>query len=187
MSQSKLPGYILPAIPAIGLLLAHDLSCRLQSQRASIRLLCLSIAASLVTLGFVVDLLSGKIPFVTDLRPPGSITAFADLMFLGATVVVILSLLRRNRTAVAMAVTALLFPVFLTFGPDDLWQLDARVSARPASQEATDYLLVPALQQATRFKLPRGVENGLQFYLRREVNECNPSAHHGTLILTTHR
>ncbi len=187
ISQSKLPGYILPAIPAIGLLLAHDLSCRLQSQRASIRLLCLSIAASLVTLGFVVDLLSGKIPFVTDLRPPGSITAFADLMFLGATVVVILSLLRRNRTAVAMAVTALLFPVFLTFGPDDLWQLDAGVSARPASQEATDYLLVPAVQQATSYKLPRGLKYGLQFYLRREVNEWNPSANHGTVIFTTHR
>src|SRR5689334_19816928 len=43
-SQSKLPGYILPAIFAIGLLLARDLSCRLQSKRASIRWLCLSIA-----------------------------------------------------------------------------------------------------------------------------------------------
>jgi 4-amino-4-deoxy-L-arabinose transferase-like glycosyltransferase len=187
ISQSKLPGYILPAIPAIGLLLAHDLSCRLQSKGASIRLLCLSIAASLLALGFVVDLLSEKIPFVTDLRPPESITAFAGLMSLGATVVVILSLLRRNHAAAAMATTALLLPIFFTFGPDDLWQLDAGVSARRASQEAMDYLLAPAVQQATSYKLSRGLKHGLEFYLRREVNEWDPSASHGTVIFTTHR
>ncbi len=185
ISQSKLPGYILPAIPAIGLLLAHDLSCRLQRKRASIRLVCLSIAASLVALGFVVDLLGEKIPFVTDVRPPGSITAFVDLMFLGATVVVILSLLRRNLTGVAMATTALLLPIFLTFGPDDLWQLDAGVSARRASQEAMGYFLAPAVQQATSYKLSRGLKYGLEFYLRREVNDWNPSASHGTVIFTT--
>jgi 4-amino-4-deoxy-L-arabinose transferase-like glycosyltransferase len=187
ISQSKLPGYILPAIPAAGLLLAHDLSCRLQSKRASIRLLCLSIAASLLALGFAVELLSEKIPFVTDLRPLGSITAFADLMFLGAAVVATLSLLRRNQTATAMALTALLLPIFLTLGPDDLWQLDAGVSARRASHEAMNYLLAPALQQATSYKLSRGLTYGLEFYLRREVTEWNPSTTHGTVIFTTRR
>ena len=169
------------------LLLAHDLSCRLQSKRASIRLLCLSIAASLLALGFVVYLLSEKIPFVTDLRPPGSIRAFTDLMFLGAAVVAILSLLRRNRTVAAMAATALLLPIFLTFGPDDLGQLDAGVSARRASQEAMALLLAPAVQHATSYKLSRGLKYGLEFYLRREVNEWNPSASHGTVIFTTRR
>jgi 4-amino-4-deoxy-L-arabinose transferase-like glycosyltransferase len=186
ISQSKLPGYILPAIPAIGLLLAHDLSCRLQSGRASIRLLCLSIAASLLALGFVVYLLSEKIPFVTDLRPPASITAFADLMFLGAAVVAILSLTRRNYTAAAMAVTALLLPIFFTFGLDDL-QLDPGVSARRASQEAMELLLAPAVQQATSYKLSRGLKYGLEFYLRREINEWDSSAGHETVIFTTRR
>ena len=187
VSRSKLPGYILPAIPAIGLLLAHDLSCRLQSKRASLRLLCLSVAAALLALGSVVALISEKIPFVTDLRPAGSITEFADLMFLGATVVVILSLFRRNHTATAMVVTALLFPIFLTFGPGDLWELDAGVSARRASRYATDYLLAPTVQQATSYKLSRGLKYGLEFYLRREVNEWSPSTNHGTVIFTTPR
>jgi hypothetical protein len=139
-----------------------------------------------VALGFVVYLLSEKIPFVTDFRPPGSITAFADLMFLGAAVVAILSLLRRNRTVAAMAVTALLIPIFLTFGPNDP-QLDPGVSARRASQDAMELLLAPALQQATSYKLSRGLKYGLEFYLRREVNEWNPSASRGTVIFTTRR
>jgi 4-amino-4-deoxy-L-arabinose transferase-like glycosyltransferase len=187
ISQSKLPGYINPAIPAIGLLLAHDLSCRLQSKQASIRLLCLSIAASLLALGFVADLLSEKVPFVTDVRPPRSIIAFADLMFLGATVVVILSLLRRNRTALAMAATALLFPIFLTFGPDDLWQLDAGVSARPTAQGAIDHLPPAQLGTATTYKLQRGFKFALNFYLRREISEWVPPVGHSSVIFTTHK
>ena len=186
ISQSKLPGYILPAFPAIGLLLAHDLGCRLQSRRASIRFLCLSIAASLLAVGFVVYLLSEKIPFVTDLRPPASITAFADLMFLGAAAVAILSLMRRNHTTAAMAVTALLLPIFLTFGLDGL-QLDPGVSARRASQEAMELLLAPALQQATSYKLSRGLKYGLEFYLHREINEWDSSAGHETVVFTTRR
>jgi len=185
ISQSKLPGYILPAIPAIGLLLAHDLSCRLHSKRASIRLLGLSIAASLVALGFVVDLLSEKIPFVTDVRPPRSIIAFADLMFLGATVVVILSLLRRSRTAIAMVTTALLSPIFLTFGPHDLWQLEAGVSARPAAQSAMEHLPTTELASATTYKLGRGLKFGLNFYLHRELAEWSPPLGHSSIVFTS--
>ena len=186
-SQSKLPGYILPAIFAIGLLLARDLSCRLKSKRASIRWLCLSIAASLVAIGLVVELLSKKIPFVTDVRPPSSITAFADLLFPGASVVVILSLLRKNLTAVAMVATALLLPIFLTFGSHDLWQLDAGVSARPAAQNAIDQLPSAELNTATTYKLQRGFKFALNFYLHRELGEWVPPVGHSSIIFTTHK
>ena len=187
ISRSKLPGYILPAVPAIGLLLAHDLSCRLRRNGLSTRLLGLSIAASLLAVAYVVDLFSERIPFVTDLRPPESPGVFSGLMFLGAILVTILSVWRGNRTVAAIAVTALLFPIFFTFGPDDLWQLDEGVSARQASKDAMEYLCVPAVRQATSYKLSRGLKYGLEFYLRREIDEWNTSANYRTVIFTTHR
>src|SRR4029077_3791132 len=43
VSKSKLPGYILPALPAIGLLIAQDLSNRLQKRLGDVRWLCLGV------------------------------------------------------------------------------------------------------------------------------------------------
>ncbi len=107
-------------------------------------------------------------------------------MFLGATVVVILSLLRRNRTAVAIAATALLLPIFLTFGPDDLWQLDAGVSARPAAQGAIDHLPAAELGTATTYKVQRGLKFGLNFYLHRELAEWVPPVGRSSIVFTSH-
>src|SRR5882724_8595575 len=69
ISKSKLPGYILPAFPAIGLLISRALVSYLQQRLNDIRWLCLAVGLTFVGLGVTAYLLNDKIPFVTDIRP----------------------------------------------------------------------------------------------------------------------
>ena len=184
ISKSKLPGYILPAVPAIGLLMAQDLASRLKEKKRSLRWLCASVALTLLLLGLVADRMSNRIPFVTDLRPPRAVGAFVELMILAAVLVGALGLLRRARISFLLA--GVVFPFFLTWG-SDLWQLDLGVSARPAAKQAMERLANENLKKATTYKLSRGLAFGLNFYLHRELFEWSPPAGHSSIVFTTYR
>jgi len=185
ISQSKLPGYVLPAVPAIGLLIARDLSSRLEQKHVSVRWLCLGIAATLVLLAFLVARSSEKFPFVTDIRPAPTIRLFTFSTALGGVVAGSLSFLRRGRIALALA--AIVLPVFLIFGTRDLWELDAGASARPAIQTAQEHWPATELRMATTYKLPRGPKFGLNFYLHRDLAEWSQTSGRSSIIFTTHR
>ena len=182
-SQSKLPGYILPAFPAIGLLIARDLSGRLRLGLSDIRWLCLRISLTFVLLAVAAYQLNDRIRFVTDIRPAPTVSLFATFMIIAGIAVGTLGLLRPGSTALALA--ALVFPVFMTFGTGDLWQLDAGVSARPAAQSAKDHLPSRELDIATTYELQRDLKFGLNFYLHREITEWSPPIGRSSIVFTT--
>jgi 4-amino-4-deoxy-L-arabinose transferase-like glycosyltransferase len=183
VSQSKLPGYVLPAVPAIALLIAGDTADRLRQKRPEIRWLSLSVSLTLVALGVAVALLGEKILFVTDIHPAPTVIKFCALMVLAGIALGILAVLRRSRLALVLG--AIVLPVFMTLGTADLWDLDAGVSARPTAVEATRYLPAPLLQGATTYKLQRGLKFALNFYFRRELAEWSPPPGQRSIIFTS--
>jgi 4-amino-4-deoxy-L-arabinose transferase-like glycosyltransferase len=183
VSRSKLPGYVLPSVPAIGLLIARDLSGRLQRGLGVVRWLCLGVSLTFVVLGVATYQLNDRIPFVTDIRPAPTVGLFADLMVFSGIVVGILGLLRPGRTVLALA--AIVLPVFIICGAENLWELDAGVSARPAAQGAKDHLPSTELDIATTYKLQRALKFGLDFYLHRELAEWSPPVGQSSIVFTT--
>jgi 4-amino-4-deoxy-L-arabinose transferase-like glycosyltransferase len=184
VSRSKLPGYVLPAVPAMGVLLARDLNSRLQHSLTKARWACGEVALAFVAIGVVACIEAGKIPFVTDIYPAPTVAQFYLLMFLAGIAIGILAVLRQPRIALVIAAVAL--PSFMFFGASNLWELDAGVSARPAVDGAMDHLSRADLDRATTFKLRRGLGFGLNFYLHRELKEWSQASGDKSIIFTTH-
>jgi 4-amino-4-deoxy-L-arabinose transferase-like glycosyltransferase len=185
VSKSKLPGYILPAFPAIGTLLSRDLGGGLQLKSKGVRWLCLAIGLTFIGLGLTAYQLRYKIPFVTDIRPAPTVTLFADFLLLSGAVLGIRGLLRPGRLPFVLA--AFVFPAFMTFGTGDLWELDAGVSARPAAQSSINHLPQAELDIATAYKLQRALKFGLNFYFHRELAEWAPPVGHSSIIFTSYK
>ena len=185
VSRSKLPGYVLPAVPAIGVLMARDVDRRLQQKIAAARGLCLGLSLTLAALGVVAGLEGEKIPFDTDIRPASAVLQFYALMVLAGIAVGILAVLRRVRVAIVLGAIAL--PAFLTSGTTNWGELDEGVSARPVALEAKRSFPGDLLEGASTYKLQRGLKFALNFYFRRELPEWSPPGGRRGIIFTSHR
>ena len=183
VSRSKLPGYVLPAVPAIGVLLARDLNRRLEERTRKARWMSFGLSLTLVLLGVVARLKSERVPFVTDIRPAPGVMQFSYLMILAGIVVATLAGLRHVR--LAMLIGAITFPLFMALGTANLWALDQGVSARSAAERAESHLSSTELERASSYKLSRGLKFGLNFYLHRELAEWAPPVGRSSIIFTT--
>jgi 4-amino-4-deoxy-L-arabinose transferase-like glycosyltransferase len=166
ISQSKLPGYILPAIPAAALLLADYLRQRLEqdeAERAAIWLVILHAlcAAAPIVPGLLIAYL------VTEHRLPGGRPMLIALSIAFALCAgIALTLVRKNGLRMLRFVT--LIPVVLTVGAVlklGSGTLDATLSARPLAQEiaAVEVRRLPLAVYHVR----RELEYGLTFYRNR--------------------
>jgi 4-amino-4-deoxy-L-arabinose transferase-like glycosyltransferase len=189
VSKSKLPGYILPAFPAIGLLISRDLSARLQRGANSIRWLCLAVGLTFVGLGVTAYHLSERIPFVTDIRPAPTAVLFALFLVLSGAVLGIRGLLRPGRVPLVLA--AIVLPVFMTFGTENLWELDDGLSARPGAQSAMDHLPSTELASATTYQLGRSLSGlrpsaTVQLSSHRRSTQMSCNRWEFTVFVTSH-
>jgi 4-amino-4-deoxy-L-arabinose transferase-like glycosyltransferase len=183
-SRSKLPGYVLPVVPACALLLTNAIAIRVRQGSPGLRWLSVCVGLTLALLGSVATLLGNRIPFVTHLKPAPAVTLFTGIMVLGGLVVALLGFIRRGEGSLLAAVVTLL--VFMILGLGDLWELDEGVSARPAVRMAHRVWPDTRLETAKTYKLGRGYQYGLNFYLGREVEEWTPSELLSNVIFTTH-
>jgi 4-amino-4-deoxy-L-arabinose transferase-like glycosyltransferase len=163
ISQSKLPGYILPAVPAVALLLADYLRRNLtQSETAPAAKWLAVLHALLAAAPIVPALLIAYL--VTQHRLPGGqpmLVALAIAFVLCAGIA--LTLVRKTGLRMLRFVT--LIPVVLT-----VWivlklgsvPLDQALSARPLAQEIAGIETHP-LPLAV-YHIPRELEYGLTFY-----------------------
>jgi 4-amino-4-deoxy-L-arabinose transferase-like glycosyltransferase len=168
ISQSKLPGYILPAIPAGAVLLAEYLHARLKqaSEESPSKLLILchaTLAAAPFVPAFVIasivanhHLPSGKPTFI----------ALAIAFILAAAIAFTLM----SKPGLRMLRFVTLIPVILTIAAvlkTGTVTLDQTLSARPLAREIASIETEP-LHLAV-FAVPRELEFGLTFYRNQQI------------------
>jgi 4-amino-4-deoxy-L-arabinose transferase-like glycosyltransferase len=184
VSKSKLPGYILPSIPAITLLSARAIVRRFCGHESA-RWLFVAGGLTLVLLGTMVYRLNQSIPFVTDIRPSPAVVEFAFLAIFGGVLAAALAFLRRMRTSAFVVVVTML--CFLTLDTGDLWELDDGVSARPMVTVALEHITSNEAAAVTVFKLRRAYKYQVDFYLHRETQEWSPGLENHSLIFTDYK
>lgn len=166
ISQSKLPGYILPAIPAGALLLADYLRRRLADEESVSKGLA-ALHALLAAAPIVPCLLIFYV--VTERRlPAGRPLRFALAVALGLCVAIALTLVSRLRLRMLRFVT--LIPVVLSVAAVlklGATSIDQKLSARPLAVEISGVETHP-LPLAV-YGVTRELEYGLTFYRDRAI------------------
>lgn len=163
VSQSKLPGYLLPAIPAVAFLLVDYLRLHLESKDSQSAPLWLTIAHGVLASAPIVPALLIAYLIAAHRLPRGrpTLAAFAVAFVLCAGIV--LTFMRHRGLKLLRFVT--LIPVVLTVGAVlklGSQSLDEKLSARPIAREIAAIEVRP-LPLAV-FHVRRELEYGLTFY-----------------------
>ena len=172
VSQSKLPGYILPAVPAIGLLLVRKLVLSLASRSRFMRFGGIPFTC-LTSMGLVFGTLEAKlhvlhpdqsVPFVTVY-----VASFAlGLLGFGC------GLLGLRRSALILLQLAVLVSM-ITLRKSDLDLADTEVSARGAFTLGINSAEHSSVHNPCWYGLHRNLQYQLNFYLHQEIPVCGPS------------
>ena len=159
-SRSKLPGYILPSIPAATILLAHFIRCREQDgDRPPVWLILLHglLSAALLIAAFIV-------PFrLLHMSLPRNVLIVATLLAVCAVAFFTAMLISRGYRALRFAT---LVPVVIAFalvlrGTAPI--IDALESARTTNAEL-QVTALGRLPSVAVYDVPRGIQYGLGFY-----------------------
>jgi 4-amino-4-deoxy-L-arabinose transferase-like glycosyltransferase len=188
-SQSKLPGYILPSLPPLVLLLAQSLSRRSVSTPAAARLWILSVGLALTALGaaalfvlhFFPQRLSPAVLAAGGAARSGLALAAEVLVFGGLFAAARSDSGRMTRGATIIAtVFAIASGVALL---RLLRPLDAQISPRAAAVLAGS--LVGDRGELAAYQLKRGWQYGLEFYLQRSLAEWSPGGPAPSWVVTS--
>lgn len=170
ISRSKLPGYVLPAMPAFAFLTAYALAAALRMEKvrvpAGFAVLALTPVALMATIGLSIYFL----PKPEALHPFA--VSLSLLSFLAISTALVFAFKGIHRATLVTGIVAWICFIALANRAAMPW-LDSRVSARPIARnilrnpEITGRLMV--------FRVQRGWQYALNFYLGRELTDWNPS------------
>jgi 4-amino-4-deoxy-L-arabinose transferase-like glycosyltransferase len=183
-SQSKLPGYILPAIPPITILTGDYLFRRRQPGLNHWILLGHALLCGATTM--IVLLLPWFVAHGAQI-PPGHAATAALLAAIGATLLILVvtrgfgvAKLRPATCWILVVLLLFLYGVGPFFGVPQIHStkrviqlLDRTYSARPIAAQLAG--LVPANETVAVFRVRRDVEFGLSFYRNHEVANYDES------------
>lgn len=173
-SKSKLPGYILPAIPPVGLLLTSSLVENLRRKDWPQRWLTVSLGAGLLAAGIAFTAASSKLPTYTDIHPSPAVTALSFTAVLAGVAVALLGLFRRAKIAIFVLIAFLLL---LTVKTDNLLdKLDPGLTARTVPVAVTRLWPEFSANRAATWQLNRSLEFQLNFYLHTVISKWAPGA-----------
>jgi 4-amino-4-deoxy-L-arabinose transferase-like glycosyltransferase len=173
VSRSKLPGYILPALPPLAWLLVNATSA-LVAKRPRKNLLVSTYAITFVLLAIAIARFAAHGALGTDILPaPWTANVWLPLIVAG----ILGAILNVRRDAVA-ALCALQIGILLatwSFSRGLTW-MDPQLSARGVI--AANHTDAQSLRSANVFvyDVPRGIHYGLNFYLRHEIPEWTTGA-----------
>ena len=172
VSQSKLPGYILPAIPPLVLLLTTSLAARLRPAEKPPRWLTAALGAGLIGFATALSVSSGKLPPYTNISPPPEIRSLELAALLGGATVIALAVFHRVRIAVSAMV---LFVLLLVVETDAvLGRLDPALTARNALVAASRLSPQFSSKDAATWQLKRSLAFQLNFYMHSVLPEWKP-------------
>jgi 4-amino-4-deoxy-L-arabinose transferase-like glycosyltransferase len=177
-SQSKLPGYILPSIPPIGILTGDYLFRRRQTGLHLWELLGHAVVCGIMTM---FALLLPWFVIHGASVPPAHAMAAAVLAAFGAALLIFIVVkgfgvarLRLVTSAVLVVMVCFLYGVGPFFGIPEIGaskraihSLDRSYSARPLAEQIANNM--PANETVAVFRVRRDTEYGLSFYRNSEV------------------
>ena len=171
-SQSKLPGYILPAVPPLAILLADLVSCYAQADERAPRWPSLATAGAFLLVGLIVLHEAAKIPALLCVSPTCGITRVWAFAIGGGAVIGLLAAVRRCRLSLLAVVfmTLVLVLEINRFLPN----MDPGVSARDAVRVAKTVWPDFSPRQAAAWRLNRAFVFQLNFYLRSDLPDWKP-------------
>jgi 4-amino-4-deoxy-L-arabinose transferase-like glycosyltransferase len=161
LSKSKLPGYILPAIPPLGLLIAQDFPLRASKILPPDRWIRITSGLTLIALGFLALLQLERTPLVW----PGLLVMVGGFAILA---------LRNLRLGLALGLSAFIVAIASALTGSTREVLDGRFSARNAPQTAQIVWSNYSPGRSSTYKLTRSFQYNLNFYFHRELPEWSP-------------
>jgi 4-amino-4-deoxy-L-arabinose transferase-like glycosyltransferase len=165
ISKSKLPGYILPAILPLGLLVSQCVP--LQARKIASRNRWIGIASGIIL--FALGVLA---VLQYDLR---QLASAALALVGGGLVSAVLGSLRRFSQCLVIGVLSIILVVNLAMTGTARLATDSIFSARPALETAQAVWSNYSPERASTYKLPPSLQYGLNFYFHREVPEWSPN------------
>jgi 4-amino-4-deoxy-L-arabinose transferase-like glycosyltransferase len=180
-SQSKLPSYILPAVPALSLVACCGAICAFRRARSNAVTICTGTAGAWVILAlvFVRFIRSGSMAG-TQLQSAFLLVAAIVLGIAVAALLVVAGMRQDLRLAVAICCVSVVAAVEIA-NIAILPALDPLVSARPYAELLQNDLHPDRIFV---FQLKRTWNYGLAFYLRRGLPEWSPKDPNAALVLT---
>lgn len=177
-SQSKLPSYILPAIPPLFVLLSRWTSESI-TNRTGGAIRSPDWTAALLLFWLVAPLGSAVVVGMNEMLPIGFVKiAFVIFAFGGG----ILFLTFKNRIATAFLALALMVPCVVALSNFLLLpKLDEQVSARPLVEILMSKGISP--EDLALYRVSRVTEYGLDYYLNRQIVKWEPGDHEPKWIL----
>jgi 4-amino-4-deoxy-L-arabinose transferase-like glycosyltransferase len=184
-SQSKLPGYILPALPALSLLMSETVSRRTRKIVAGER--WIGVASGITLFCFSIEIFSGvgKVPFAIDYFPPQPLLWVSLADFLIAILTMVLALRRRVVVSLVSMILALILTIFFSLIGDAGWSLDLGTSARWATAIPQGISREYWTAHTAIYKLPRSFHYGLNFYMHKEVPDWSGNTSERNWVFTT--
>ncbi len=183
ISRSKLPGYILPAIPAIGLLLARTITKFAPARRWSFAMTSLLPGIALAVLFLELfshddQILKKAVAYTPAIE--------LEVAALGAanTLLAITFLFRRRNFAIVAGVVPVLFAIYMVDDALPFTPISTQSSRYLADQIRADEIPLDAVRVAG---LKRATLYGLNFYLHTDLRDFNGTPTREVYVLTTDR
>jgi 4-amino-4-deoxy-L-arabinose transferase-like glycosyltransferase len=168
ISRSKLPGYILPAVPALGWLLVWT-TAKLLANQSRNKILVLAYSFTFVVLAIAILRLTHTLG--QDISPVSWTKNVWLPLLLAGLLGSLLSVKRHPVAAICTLQVGMLLATWSLSG--GLTWMDSQLSARGVL--AASHMDVRFLTSSDVFAydLPRGIHYGLNFYLRREIPDLS--------------
>lgn len=177
-SQSKLPGYILPAFAPLVCLLTARLAPALRTNGIARRLTPILFALALAGIAVGLHQFAAHQALGQDIRPAPWMS-LVSLPLLGAAVgAIVLAIIRRTVASVIVAQAGTAIAVF-ALGAGLRW-MDPQWSARGVLEQTATLRAASPSADIFVLDVPRGIRYGLNFYLEQELPDWKPGdAAHG--------
>jgi len=182
LSQSKLPGYILPAIAPLALLCGISAPRAFQKSRSGAILIGLGISLVWIVLAFAPFFVARKVPLAGRIGPP--LIAGLAITISVLVLAILFAGIRQNLVAVVGICSLAVAAAVAVAGLMILPAMDLYFSARPHASFLRGDLRPDRIYT---YHLNRSWNYGLAFYLRRELPEWSPQDPDAALVLTNRK
>jgi len=180
-SRSKLPGYILPTVAPLVLLLARHTAAAIGQREPLGRWLLAGVGGTLVALAASGQHWLSRLPAESGLNSAAAVRGWLAGIAVAGGLAALLAMRKREWLAVALVavtVAAQVEAVSRRLAP----QLDPHLSARAAAAARANQ---PEAGEAAAYRLHRAWRYGLNFYLGQELPEWNPQTSQPAWLYTS--